>query len=463
MGPLGGDDRGVMVWFKVLVILYGIGSASGNTDLYSRVLCGDPENPTIPADVRKWQVENIMPPVANQESLRWCYAFVAADLINHHQFLSHRAENNGLAPNAFYTPDNMVSALDLVSLHNSFRNREVLDTSMGGSPYSTLASLRENNYQTRSFSTLPIVGTHGLLHDLTAKLMEVNSQIEEELAQGTSPSEELLDQLICYSSQLGELTSTELRSLERINQKIYQFVMKKEWIATNTAFKNYKEAIETVAGPPDLAISPFLLNTYTGNDPLSFFTVLAETLHPRNAGFGRPVQIGICQNDLVQKIGACEAHSVSIVGAYWRDGKCQVKIRDSQGMEWGDSTSPGHFLVDISRFLEIVTNYKETQNQPNLFSSSWISSEISGFEGFNRSYLDNESYYLERIEHEFEEMRIVEDVKTRYHFRDNQLINGYMIPLGSEEFFTGEFINNGTALGPGTITDKDGKIIRRTR
>jgi hypothetical protein len=364
----------------IIIFLFSINLYATEFD---DVLCGPkPENVEAEKTIelqRKNKLENLMPPVSNQSPASWCYAFAATDAINYNNFLASPITKS----NEFYTTDKMVSPIESVNAGLKYQTLHhdppiiipmEINTKVGGVSAFVYLGFNADSWKARSLSQI----SFDSLDERNPKsVAHVKSLIElyKKKPHDHNSSSYLVAGSYCpaplfESSKFIEQT----KGFEQINDWIYNTAQANELLVNEFTIKNYK-GIADLKGPADLKIAPYLTNRYAGNDKISYLKLLHNTLNP-DSGNGRPVTISLCAEDIQSAsnafngtTGNCAGHAVNLVGAYYKNGICVVRIRNSWGVDWGD-----HGYKDISVDDLLKTQEKETRSggMNDLYRADWL-------------------------------------------------------------------------------------------
>lgn len=199
---------------------------------------------------------------------------------------------------------------------------------------------------------------------------------------------------------LGIYNNTEfgkqLRSFRFYNSKISEWIDKSGQNDQSTII-NYPAMIKKKFGPADLKVRPFITNTYEGNDELRFLKTIGQTVNKA------PIGIFLCSKILFSKgpwssQDSCGSHEVVLVGAYYENGKCKARIRNSWGKDWGDQ---GHNTVPLDDLLLAQKAVLKTEKSTFAFYATWLEKPLTDDTKSQVSFTDSE-HFIGKLKYNFD-------------------------------------------------------------
>ena len=404
------------------------------------------------------RLENLMPPVSDQSRASWCYAFASTDLINFHHLQELAAD-----PELFYNQENMVSPIDAVYLHNHYMEKYAtsdlnlsLDLKRGGTALDLLLGLQDNDYRIRSLEQISFDSLNEknetaqtLLGDLIDHYKEVHGS--------DCPTYYSVGGLKCPSPLFNSPEFQEqLYSFSLINKWLYDHAEEQGLLNEPHQLDHY-HLIAQLKGEEDLQIPPFQINQFYDTDEQRFLSELKNTLNPASGEIGHPVQLAVCTDDFENIGETCSHHSVVVTGAYYLDGQCVVRIKNSYGPDWEDH---GYITITADHFMEMQRHRKNTSSG-GTFSMVWLTPSISTDQPVN--LLDEKGVFVGQFRHQYNSLTNVIDLKISgfQHDNDNKRVNAYHQPYHAG-YFTGPVTDSGDDSWlpkQGYVTDQDGKIL----
>ena len=159
--------------------------------------------------------------------------------------------------------------------------------------------------------------------------------------------------------------------MKLINNRLYESAYKDNQLISKFEIKDYRLIANKIASQADIKIPKFTILRYEGNNEIDYLKLISDQLHPVQ-GEPMPVSINLCGEDLIssgirnQKTD-CGAHSVTVVGAYYKKGSCVIRIRNSYGKDWPSLSGDGHVTLKVDEFLAGIKRYAYSQNSISTF------------------------------------------------------------------------------------------------
>lgn len=382
------------------------------------MLCGD--KPKTMDDVSKSLEEGqflskLMPPVNSQNPASWCYAFAALPMVEHHllldimkqQGIDKLSQNEQIAfAQDFYTnPANRISPFEGVYSNNLQRSipspqsvseytpprADLLDMNEGGQIHSVLSGIQLRSYQIRSQQQVWFTS----VDDKDQRAQKTISSLVARYGKSKAPrSENGSAQLVmgCYVS-IEDLSHEgfrdQLRSFNAINEHLGSLVIANDMAPSKHIITNYpalsKHLNENQS--PDIQIPPFTNSTIETDDKALYLTSMRNQLQNK-----RPIGISLCAFD--EEFGskassnddrskdACGAHAVTVTGAYYKNGKCMVNIRNSWGVDWPTPGAGGMKEVTVENYLKLQESYSQKKKTGHSgrsakYGAEWVDEPIN--------------------------------------------------------------------------------------
>lgn len=330
-------------------------------------------------------LERTMPPISNQNPASWCYAFVANDALNYHNYLQTNINKGRISYSDFYQSQNMISPIESVYSESHYKDSNTnprptpfarLDMKKGGSTYRCFLGFQGLSYQARSLNQIPF-----------NSLDEHNTQSKRRVADLIKfYSQKNKKQSLTNYIVAGQSCPEHIYKDQRFKVQIENFEQINSWLSSAASHNNLKvseyaidryEDIAQLKGAKDISIFPFITHNYASNNKIHYLKKLRETLYPNNRA-GYPVSIGICSVDInsaasaSQTTDGCGNHAVNIIGAYYENGSCVVRLRNSWGANWNND---GHISVPLDKYLSAISHYARFNNLTESYSATWIGQE----------------------------------------------------------------------------------------
>jgi hypothetical protein len=320
------------------------------------------------AELRK--IERAMPPVTDQGPSDWCFAHVAAGLL---EYRLH--QKTGLP----YDTHTLFSTIDLAEEGSLYLDQNVVVLRTAASSPSA------------SF-TAPPPGTNGFNGkqdpiDILLRVQErgagrsaaqlgwvvADEEREDRALAGPSADERSKVHLQRETSSSDNLmaalgTNRSSRALLLFNWEILRDWEQGDF--SRTGLQHYEELVGA-AGPPDIRVPPFVINRFTTRDPVKAAAKIRERLQA-----GEPVAFFIRGLDVPggwYPVDAGETHIMVIVGAGYAGNQAVVRLRNSWGARWGDA---GYITCSAENFLRWQQNAAVGMRGQILLT--WIGDELPG-------------------------------------------------------------------------------------
>jgi len=251
----------------------------------------------------------------DQGNIAWCYGFAASDLLtvkvgkpvsSIHTSVAFQSRLN---KNIFHK----VSMLFNRELRQSYGNKEVF--SEGGSVKSSLRALRKKK-KVCSEESLPF-STSFL--ESTSRLLENFEELKRSFHE--YKSQEDAEHLICsdintFLTSHPQIQTPPFKVLMSLNEKMIE--------------NSFEKLIELHCSKKSIPVPKFKIGSIIKphgkkKRTKKFFKKINSLLEE-----GKPLAIGYNSGHIAVEAGA---HSSTLIGKRWKDGKCQYKIRNT----WGES------------------------------------------------------------------------------------------------------------------------------
>lgn len=450
------ENRYILILFLFLIFLDAY--ASKDSDKMDKILCG-----AKPADKEEEKrrehearsLERQMPPVRSQTPSEWCYAFVAADSINYHNYV-----NSGMKAEDFYQDSRMLSVIDAVGIHNRYLYPDPpvdkISTKEGGFTTGLWRGIQEENYSARSRLQVPF---HSL-DRANERVRNFIRDLADEYDSRDDGSIILAGERCPLRLYRQDSFQEKIRELQFINNFLYQMAVENNSLEDEFTVINYQSLAEK-KGRKDIAISPYTINRYRGSDIDRYLSFLRDVLYPKNRP-SRPISVPVCSETLIspherpETDQPCEApHGVNLVGAFYRDGVCMVRLRNTWGADWEDS---GYINLPLATFLLSQMKYSKGSSN-NLFKADWISNPT--LPGIKDRDITDTDEFIGTIKEEIEDItrrnESVNILKRHDGYRYNKfgaLTHIFNFDYGDGRTFTGKVIVDGDEWKP-----KSGAIL----
>lgn len=350
--------------------------------LEERAICGEkPQKQNDAAYIAEAKrIEKTMPPVTNQNPAEWCYAFAASDSVNYYNYVQSNIQKGKIGYNDFYKPENLVSPIDAVhasvSFHDSHSNVSTsgrLDMKKGGINFDVFAGIQQMSYKMRSLEQISF--------DSNEETNPATLKFVSEVVEAYKSKVKIVDiktydfgGITCPAAVYeSPILKAQLSNFRQINSWLSDTALANKLQPTDHIIDNYK-GISDLKGAKDLQVYPFVNNEFIGNNTLEYLKMLRIVLYPPGA-IGSPAVTNICANDLNLKAAPsdkCAKHSVNVVGAFYENGQCVVRIRNTWGKTWNGD---GHISMPIKNYLATLQKFKKAASLSNAYNINWISAE----------------------------------------------------------------------------------------
>ena len=433
-------------------------------------LCGErPSNQEAEekAKYRGRELERNLPPVQEQEPASWCYAFVSIDALNYHNYLK-----SNLKKDIFYQESNMISPIDAVGIGVNYlekradyplKNPGRISTESGGSPEHILRGFQYAHYLARSQSQLPF---HALNHhnEYAKKLVEKLAQEYKQKNVEGNRSGYMIAGSYCPKDLYHRPEFIKkIEGFETVNNWLYQIAHANNLLEDESTISHYQDIVKN-KGKKDIVISPYLIHKYAGNNHLRYLTKIKEVLNPPK-GPARPVAIELCGEDLKSKASSrafgreqCTFHGVGLVGAYYENGRCIARIRNSWGDDWADG---GYINLSVEELLESVNKRNRYGELENKYMATWISNDSSTYPR-SRSISDTQEF-LGAIDERFKDpyTPIIKRNRGAIYNLSGKMLKAFDINYGEKEkTYRGEVNDLGNSWSPKSgVISQNGRPI----
>jgi hypothetical protein len=388
--------------FLLPLLISPVFSQTKSASPEEKALCGEfpkDEKEEVSRREEGEHLSKILPPVSSQNPASWCYAFASAPLIEHHRFLKAMKDKgvdkltkpeqekfakefysdlaNRLSPfEAVYSSNTQLSLLHPDAKEVQALDREEINLEKGGKVLDVFWGLQERGYRARSAKQVRFVSIDDQdseARSVMTSLIDRYKKNNEKTSQDSSSYYEVMgcriDEDTFHSSEFREL----LRGLGLINQKLEKIAQDKNVKASGTLVRSYGDLASLLNNgeAPDFEVPPFTSSTLETDDKMEFLESVRVNLSE-----SRPLSMSLCAFDkefsslasAYENTGdECGSHAVNIVGAYYREGKCVVKLRNTWGIDWPEKGAGGHKEVSLQDFLKLQENL--SINRPG--NSAW--------------------------------------------------------------------------------------------
>lgn len=377
----------VMLWL-VLLMLSGVASVQA----YEENVCGERPHAMVEKELREEArfIEVLMPPIQDQSLAEWCYGFVTADMVNFHNFVNYHLHYRGdpddaMTPDQYFNERRLLSPVDAVGAHVTHQQsnatypigateRGRISTREGGNQATSLRGLQELGFRGRSEAQLPF-------HTLKDNSDHVSAFIEELLEEFGAGNRSYSHYYkiggvrcpvaICDQPRFRK----RLESLRVINPQLYADARRSGDLLNDYSLSNYQALVSARHGPRDLKIAPFKVMTYLGSDRARAAQMIQQALYPED-GIGRPISVSVCANSIEPDYTdePCGSHALLLTGAYYENGVCTVRLRNSWGEDWGDQGYLSMALTELFEMLEYQSRFSQRRDR---YHFTWIEDSLS--------------------------------------------------------------------------------------
>jgi Papain family cysteine protease len=311
-------------------------------------------------------MERAMPPVTDQGKSDWCFAHATACL------LEYRLHQKTGQP---YTTHTLFSTIDLAEEGSFYLDQNILVTrSYAASP-------------SVSF-TAPAPGTNGFNDKQDP--MDILLRVQE---RGAGRSAAQLAWVVA-DEEREDRALAEVRGRSRMPPKanssdslsgalgtnrssqallLFNWEILRDWEQgdfSRPELQHYEE-LAAAAGPPDIAMPPFVANRYSTRDPVKAAAKIHERLQA-----GEPVAFFIRGADVPggwHPYDPAESHIMVIIGAGYLGNQPVVRLRNSWSARWGES---GYITSPADAFLKWLQNSASVMRGQILLT--WLGDEPPG-------------------------------------------------------------------------------------
>lgn len=341
-------------------------------------------------------LERNMPPVSNQNPASWCFAIVATDSVNYHNYIQTNLQNKTMSRNQFYNDTNMISPIDVVYATKIYTdlnttpvplNQGRLDMKAGSDSTRSFLGIQSLGYKMRSLNQIHF----NSLEESNQKSKVRIKALIEEYKKHNKNQDNLIYTIVGLSCPAllyeDPIFQNQIYGFEQINSWLLKTAELNKLKVSDYVIDNYAD-ISKLKGEKDIKVYPYITNLYQSSSRLDYLKKLRETLYPNNGSNGYPVSVDLCNSDikLQASVGItndeCDNHAISVVGAYYKNGKCIVRIRNSKGKDWN---TDGHISLPLNKYLKTVEHFATANNLSINYSARWISPENKNYSGEPRT------------------------------------------------------------------------------
>jgi hypothetical protein len=355
-----------------------------------KALCGDRPKTLGEAAQKEYQgrmIERLMPPVSNQNPASWCFAFNSSDLVNYHNFIQHNLKVASLSSEDFYLHQNMISPFEAVHAKNYYQDNNTtprpnpfcrMDLRIGGNTSYVLGGLQQRNYETRSMEQLHF---DSIGDNSPRTQARVQALIDEYKARNPNTSMATFYWISGLKCPVPLFQDPEfkkqIQGFQQVSEYLYEEGIRQRLLANDFVIDGYEQVSEML-GPKDLKVHPFINVEYKGTVKAEFLNHLKKALFPSDRN-GSPVSVSVCAEDMESasgpsSSGRCGNHAVNVVGAYYEEGKCVVRLRNTWGAGWGDK---GHSTLPVDKFIKAVERYNSSNSLQKKYAMIWMEPETN--------------------------------------------------------------------------------------
>ena len=360
---------------KFIITFILISSAIANHDKY---LCGKKPKKINRNNQQKYlnKIANQMPPAKLQSPAKWCSAFTGTDHLDYHNYLNQK-ENGIKDPKKYYTPETLISPIEVVSATANFIHKyshplktepPEIDIKEGTIIFNLFNAIQEFP-KLRSSYQIPFNSLEESNND-AIKVVEGLVKEYKKKHKTTNNNYSMISIQCPKKIYHDENFQEQINTFEIINKKLFDLAKNKKLSPSPHIIQNYESIAKSLHEKPSISVPPFIAHQYESKNSIKLLTKIQSVL---DKGDGRPIHISICGTDFKNEkftiADDCTPpfHSMSIVGAGYKDGKCIVKLRNTWGKHWN---SDGHIDLTTEQLLKALNH---TQTTPSI---SWITNEI---------------------------------------------------------------------------------------
>ena len=461
----------MIVKFILLTILI-ISSAFASFD---DILCGKKPNSNNEKKKQHKSLNNIaehMSPIKLQYPSSWCYAFQGIDHLEYHLYLNQKKDGIK-SPKEYYTPQRLISVFEVISALKQFQYYQSISTTNdppqidireGRDIFLLFNAIQEFN-NLRSFQQMPFNPIERKNKDAS---IIINKLVEEYKNKHkiTNSKVTTIAGIKCpIIIDNDPEFQKSLKTFEIINKKLFNLAEFNKLNIYNKIIKHYEQLANKISGKPTITIPPFISHQYTSKNTTKILKKIKSVL---NNGNGRPIAIDICSSDFLDEnkkftlAEGCNYHSMSIIGAGYKNGECIVKLRNTWGKYWRTNGT-----VDIKAEELIEALKHRSANTKNKITMSWLTNEDekvvpSIIKGKRQEVTDNNITFLGHIQYTFNKDRINDATKI-YGFdkKDGKKIIAHQVPRKNNNVYVGTVIDtgNGEWIPLSGKEYKDGNLI----
>ncbi|MGB0455144.1 MAG: C1 family peptidase, partial [Bacteriovoracaceae bacterium] len=222
----------------------------------------------------------------------------------------------------------------------------------------------------------------------------------------------------------------------------------------------------------DIRMDHYVTNKYNGQNQFKFLQLIRSSLYPSKGGIGNPVTVALCSKSIrsqSSQFGSrndtqCGNHIVNVVGAYYENGQCKVRIRNSWGNDWEDN---GHISITVSEFLASQELYSKVNKTSDLYNATWIKGTHSNSLAASTRDIDDNGYFEGVYDYTFQDgkeiqRQVKKGVPSRRKRHDGTVTEVFHIRLRNGNTYSGTVNdrNNGQwGLKSGLETDSNGRLV----
>ncbi len=346
----------------ILLILVFVSTELIAADVCSNIKSGDKSTKSV-------DLSGEMPPLRDQDSIGWCYGFVAADLMGHYLYKNPKSVKGIVRkPMDFKTKDYSISALGVATLYNKVKNPDYMKSIRGKS----LVDLNKEKKRVVAEAgglneALDIIKDHGFCFEKDASSEDYSFVEDSRCAfRHECKITEVLN--IIYESSQPNVSCQDLSNIGRIFSGL-NFKTINE-ILTNSERENALTRLVEASCKRQLKRPIFFGGPKTVNYNVEGGHKTEDMMKSLDNHLDRGIPVGVLYySDFLNGVDRKSSrHASSIVGKRFNPQTCEVEyiLRNSWGYGCGhyQKENPGYSKC----FKELSTTGSPQQYYDNLMS-----------------------------------------------------------------------------------------------